>query len=119
MSSCIIFVILAAILAIASIGVVLFRNPVNSALSMLIVTVCVAGFYALLNSSFLFMAQIIIYAGAVIVLILFVLMFLGIKDKDLPKESGTTGKILTGLFFLIPIDYICLLYTSPSPRDRG
>ncbi|MFW2579892.1 NADH-quinone oxidoreductase subunit J, partial [Aliarcobacter butzleri] len=48
----------------------------------------VGGRYALLNATFLFLVQIIVYAGAIMTLILSILMFLNIKEEDIPHEPN-------------------------------
>ena len=63
-----------------------FRQPINSALSFIVTLLSIAGLFALLGGSFLFLVQVIIYAGAVVTLILFIIMFLNIKEENLPKE---------------------------------
>ncbi len=63
-----------------------FRQPMNAALSFIVTLLSIAGLFALLGGSFLFLVQIIIYAGAVVTLILFIIMFLNIKDEELPDE---------------------------------
>src|SRR5215470_14783058 len=62
--------------------VVAFRNPIYSALSLLIMFFHVAGLYVTLHAEFLAAVQIIVYAGAILVLYLFVVMLLNIKQDD-------------------------------------
>ena len=82
--------ILFFILAVTALGsafaMIYFRQPMNSALSFIITLLSISGLFALLGGSFLFLVQIIIYAGAVVTLILFIIMFLNIKDENLPHE---------------------------------
>jgi NADH-quinone oxidoreductase subunit J len=69
--------LIAAALAIASgFLVVLQRNPIYSAIALVVNLGCVAVFYLLLNAQFLFAVQIIVYAGAIMVLFLFVITLL-------------------------------------------
>jgi len=68
------FVILAAILVASALGVVLLGRIVHSALSLAVSFVAVAVLYILLNAEFLAAVQILIYAGAIIILILFAIM---------------------------------------------
>ena len=77
-----------------------FRQPINSALSFIVTLLSIAGLFALLGGSFLFLVQIIIYAGAVVALILFIIMFLNIKDENLPDEPNKTQWII-GMTLLI------------------
>lgn len=72
----------AGMIAITSILVVALRNPVYSALSLLIMFFHVAGLYVTLHAEFLAAVQIIVYAGAILVLYLFVVMLLNVKRDD-------------------------------------
>jgi NADH-quinone oxidoreductase subunit J len=63
---------------------VLQKKPIYSALYLVLCFFSIAGFYFLLHSVFLAVMQIIIYAGAVLVFILFVIMLLGLKEREFP-----------------------------------
>ncbi len=71
------FMILAAIAVISAFGVIFNRNVVHSALSLLVNFATLAVLYFTLNAQFLGIAQVLVYAGAIIVLFLFVVMLLG------------------------------------------
>ena len=71
------FLIVAAIAVVAAFGVVFNRNVVHSALSLLVNFCALAVLYFMLNAQFLAVAQILVYAGAIVVLFLFVVMLLG------------------------------------------
>ncbi|MGC4098114.1 MAG: NADH-quinone oxidoreductase subunit J [Nitrospira sp.] len=72
----------AGMIAITSILVVALRNPVYSALSLLVMFFHVAGLFITLHAEFLAAVQIIVYAGAILVLYLFVVMILNVKQDD-------------------------------------
>jgi NADH-quinone oxidoreductase subunit J len=72
----------AGIIAISSMLVVALRNPVYSALSLLVMFFHVAGLYITLHAEFLAAVQLIVYAGAILVLYLFVVMILNVKEDD-------------------------------------
>jgi NADH-quinone oxidoreductase subunit J len=73
----ILFLIVAAISVVAAFGVIFNRNVVHSALSLLVNFCSLAVLYFMLNAQFLAVAQILVYAGAIVVLFLFVVMLLG------------------------------------------
>lgn len=74
--------ILLAVLAIGSaLAMVINKNVVNSALFLVINMVSLAGLYLLLNAQFLAVIQILVYAGAIMVLFLFVIMLLNVEDE--------------------------------------
>ncbi len=76
------FLYFAGVIVVASILVVALRNPVYSALALLIMFFHVAGLYVTLHAEFLAAVQIIVYAGAILVLYLFVVMLLNVKRED-------------------------------------
>ena len=68
--------------------VVFSKNPVHSVLYLIITFFSIAGHYILLNAQFLFIVQVIVYSGAIMVLFLFVLMLLNLnKDTEPQKEN--------------------------------
>ncbi|MEK7336492.1 MAG: NADH-quinone oxidoreductase subunit J, partial [Nitrospirota bacterium] len=72
----------AGVIALTAVLVVAFRNPIYSALSLLIMFFHVAGLYVTLHAEFLAAVQVIVYAGAILVLYLFVVMLLNLKTDD-------------------------------------
>jgi NADH-quinone oxidoreductase subunit J len=61
------------------------RNPVTSAMFLVLTIVCMAGLFVLLHAYFLAAVQILVYAGAVVVLFLFVIMLLDLKEEERRK----------------------------------
>ncbi len=75
--------IMLAVLAIASaLAMIINKNVVNSALFLVLNMVSLAGIYLLLNAQFLAVIQILVYAGAIMVLFLFVIMLLNVEDEE-------------------------------------
>lgn len=72
----------AGVIALTALLVVALKNPVYSALSLLVMFFHVAGLYVTLHAEFLAAVQIIVYAGAILVLYLFVVMLLNVKRDD-------------------------------------
>nr|YP_010461914.1 NADH dehydrogenase subunit I [Bistorta officinalis]UUF93783.1 NADH dehydrogenase subunit I [Bistorta officinalis] len=101
-------------LILGGLGVILFTNPIFSAFSLGLVLVCISLFYILANSQFVASAQLLIYVGAINVLIIFAVMFInGLEyDKDFrlwTLGDGITLLVCTSIFvFLI----ITILNTS-------
>ena len=73
------FVGFAALLVACSLMVILHKSPVTSALFLVLAFCSLAGIYLLLHAEFVAMVQIIVYAGAIMVLFLFVIMYLNLK----------------------------------------
>jgi NADH-quinone oxidoreductase subunit J len=78
----ILFFYFAAVIVGASVLVILLRNPVYCTLSLLVMFAHVAGLYLLLNAEFIAAVQVIVYAGAILVLYLFVVMLLNLKREE-------------------------------------
>jgi NADH-quinone oxidoreductase subunit J len=100
----VLFWILAAISVGAAIMMVVSRNPVRSALYLVTTFLCVAVFYILLAAQFIAAVQIIVYAGAIMVLFLFVIMLLNLGAPQALRERGTIQPIaalILGLIFLL------------------
>nr|YP_010163346.1 NADH-plastoquinone oxidoreductase subunit 6 [Kotschya aeschynomenoides]QRI61138.1 NADH-plastoquinone oxidoreductase subunit 6 [Kotschya aeschynomenoides] len=90
-------------LVLGSLGVVLFTNPIFSAFSLGLVLVCISLFYILTNSHFVAAAQLLIYVGAINVLILFAVMFINGSEyyqdyNFLTVGDGITLMVCTSIF---------------------
>jgi NADH-quinone oxidoreductase subunit J len=82
----VVFWVFAPISIASAIGMLLVRNAIHAALFLVVNFFCLAVFYLLLDAPFLFAVQIIVYAGAIMVLFLFVIMLLGV-DSDVPVRE--------------------------------
>ncbi|MGH8994150.1 MAG: NADH-quinone oxidoreductase subunit J [Acidimicrobiia bacterium] len=72
-----------AVAALAgAVGVVLARKPVHAALFLVLTLFCMAVFFVLQEAHFLAAVQVIVYAGAIVILFLFVIMLLGVDEED-------------------------------------
>jgi NADH-quinone oxidoreductase subunit J len=78
----IIFWSLSTIAFICAIYTVIAKNPIFSAISLLVCFACIAGHYLLLNAQFLFIVHIIVYAGAIMVLFLTTLMLMNLNEES-------------------------------------
>lgn len=88
------FYAVATIAIIFGLLVVTCKNPVNNALSLVMTFVCFATFYVMLEAPFMAAIQIMVYAGAIMVLILFVIMLLNLGDE---KTKITHSLVLGGI----------------------
>lgn len=77
---------LATVIVVTGISVILFRNPIYSALSLILNFFTLGVIYLLLGSEFLAIIQIIVYAGAIMVLFLFVIMLLNVVREEKRDE---------------------------------
>ena len=95
-----------AVAAVASaIIMVTRRNPVNSALFLIVNFFCISAIYLLLRAQFIAIIQVLVYAGAIMVLFLFVIMLLNLQDESKLTENVTykklTAIILSVLLFAV------------------
>lgn len=84
--------------------VIFSRNPIHSILYLILTFFCLSGHYILLNAQFLAVVNIIVYAGAIMVLFLFVIMFLNMKEDDEQIKTNVTkiaATIVGGTIFVI------------------
>jgi NAD(P)H-quinone oxidoreductase subunit 6 len=100
------FIILSTTMIAAALGVVLSASIVYSAFLLGGVFISIAGLYILLNASFVAAAQILIYVGAINVLILFAIMLVNKQEAFKPLNyvwlrQGATGLVCIGLFVLL------------------
>ena len=86
------FWVLATVAVTASLFVIAQRNPMHSVLLLIVSFAALSGLYVLLQAPFVAVIQIIIYAGAIMVLFLFVVMLLNVPRED----EGTMGRRLPG-----------------------
>ena len=76
------FFIFAALAVLGGLGVLLCRNPIHSALSLVGTMVCLAVIYLLHDAEFIFAIQLMVYAGAIMTLMVFVIMLLDIRHEE-------------------------------------
>ncbi len=99
-------IILSAMMIAAALGIVLLSNIVYSAFLLGGVFICISGIYILLNADFVAAAQILIYVGAINVLILFAIMLVNKQEdfKGVPRRwirQSSTAIVCVGLFTLL------------------
>jgi NADH-quinone oxidoreductase subunit J len=105
-----IFFVAAALALAGALGVVLLRNPAHCALSLVATLVSVAVFFAQLDAALLVAMQIIVYAGAIVVLFLFVIMLLGVDRREALDEPLKLQRPLAlGLGVLLLAEVVFLI----------
>ena len=99
------FVVLAALVLGSGVGVLVRRNPIHAALFLVVNLASVAGLYLTLHAEFLAAAQVIVYAGAVMVLYVFVVAYVGGGEQ---VSSGGVLRVLGPLFALGLVIELCI-----------
>lgn len=101
-----IFAVLALFLLLGSGGMVVFRQTLFSAISFMTAMLALAGMFALLQNSFLFLAQIMVAVGAVVVLTLLVIVSVNIKEENLPEEPVKLRWMLLSALLVSPLSVL-------------
>ena len=86
---------------VAAILVIVKKNPVASAMSLVVAFFCLSGIYVLLNSQFIAVMQVLVYAGAIMVLIIFVIMLLNLRISALGQYNKTATKAAVIIVFVL------------------
>ena len=98
----VVFIVSALIVLAGGLGVVSSRNPVHAALSLIATLFGIAVLFLNLGAQLLAVVQVIVYTGAIVVLILFVMMLLGVdSEEDLETEPLVGQRLLAGLIGLL------------------
>jgi NADH-quinone oxidoreductase subunit J len=109
------FWVLAPLMVLAALGMLFVRKAVHAALLLAVVMVSLAVLYAVLEAPFLFVVQIIVYTGAILMLFLFVVMLVGVDATDSVVETirgqrvlAIAGGLLLGVLLVVALGQITL-----------
>ena len=115
----IVFYILAAVTVLASLGVISSKNPMHSVMLLIVSFGALAGLYVLLDAPFTAVTQIIVYAGAIMVVFLFVVMLLNVpREEPHPPglASGAMGRRFGVLLALVLVGELVWALARLGPR---
>ncbi|RLE16757.1 MAG: hypothetical protein DRJ28_00910 [Actinobacteria bacterium] len=123
MAETIVFIIFAAVALVGAIGMVTASNSVYSAMGLLTTMFSLAVMYLLLDAPFVAVVQVIIYAGAVMTLFLFVIMMIGVDKSDaygaqLPIQRAMTAVVAAGFFAAVALAGRAVWVTGSSAFGR-
>ncbi len=119
MLSSILFWVLSLVGIASGIGLITNRNPIYSVLFAVLNFFCIAGLYLSLQAEFIAIVQIIVYAGAIMVLFLFVVMLLNLEDEKKPEKSWDAIRgltFLTALAFFAELVFIFQSFVSSGNK---
>ena len=102
-----VFLVLAAVAVAGAVSLILQREPIHSALSLIAVMVALAGLYLLQGAEFIAAVQIIVYGGAIMVLFVFVIMLLNAGEEERTNVSRMARLVGVplGIAFLVEVAY--------------
>jgi NADH-quinone oxidoreductase subunit J len=115
----ILFYVFAAFALGGAVVVVAQRSPLYSAFALVVVLCSLSGIYALLGAPFIAVLQIIVYAGAIMVLFLFVLMLLNVQREASPPEARTLKVVALGLVVLLVVQVGAVLSAAELPAGTA
>ncbi len=96
-----VFFLLAVVAVTAGLGMLISRNPISSALWLILNLFCIAGLYLTLSAQFIAVIQVLVYAGAIMVLFLFVIMLLNLaalpRVHDYDWKKGAAFVLAMGI----------------------
>jgi len=122
----VIFYVLATVTVVSALCVVMLRRPIHNILFMIMTMIGLAALYILLHAEFVAMVQIVVYAGAVMVLFLFVIMLLNLEQMpfvDDPRAARWYGGIALAVAFIVLLLPAIKAYTTktgaPCPLPLG
>ena len=102
----------------AALMVVFYRNPMVSVVFLIVNLICIALFFLILHAQFLFAIQLIVYAGAIMVLFVFVVMLLNLRHEEATRSGSRvqTTLALAGGVFLVGALWMALWGRSVAPN---
>lgn len=104
------FYLFSALTILAAFLVVVNRNAVNAAMFMIVTFVGMAGLFVMLNAYFLAILQVLVYAGAVMVLFIFIIMLLDVDGASSKVRPDTLTIAASGIGFLLIASAMCALF---------
>ncbi len=123
MAETVVFIIFAAVALVGAVSMIMASNTVYSAMGLLATMFSLAVLYIVLDAHFVAAVQVIVYAGAVMTLFLFVIMMVGIDKPDaygpqLPMQRIMTAVVAVGLFAAIALAGRAVWITGRTHSDR-
>jgi NADH-quinone oxidoreductase subunit J len=114
-----IFLYFAAVILVSAVLMITRRNPIHSVMFMLLLFFHIAGVFVLLNAEFLAAVQLIVYAGAILILYLFVVMLLSVDRESHAIRANRFWPWMVGFGVLIAGEIVLLISRGTFPAETG
>lgn len=115
----IVFLYFAAVIVVSAVLTITRRNPVHSVLFMLLLFFHIAGVFVLLNAEFLAAVQLIVYAGAILILYLFVVMLLNVDRESKADRANKFWPWIIAFGSIILAEIGLLVVRGSFPQENG
>lgn len=113
------FLYFASVILASAVLMITRRNPVHSVMFMLLLFFHIAGLFVLLNAEFLAAVQLIVYAGAILILYLFVVMLLNVDRESAAPRANRFWPWMAGFGVLIAGEALLLISRGAFPVEDG
>jgi NADH-quinone oxidoreductase subunit J len=117
MTNQLIFLYFAVVILVSAVLTITRRNPVHSVMFMLLLFFHIAGVFVLLNAEFLAAVQLIVYAGAILILYLFVVMLLNVERESTAARANRFWPWMVAFGLLIAGEVIVLIARGTFPTE--
>jgi len=107
-----VFVILAVVSVASAANILIQRQPIHSALSLILTFVCLAGIYLQMHAEFIAVMQVVIYTGAIMVLFVFVIMLLNAREEVSPHKSRVVRFLGIPLVIVLLVELGSIVFHS-------
>jgi NADH-quinone oxidoreductase subunit J len=114
-----VFIYFAVVILASAIFMITRKNPIHSVMFMLLLFFHIAGLFVMLNAEFLAAVQLIVYAGAILILYLFVAMLLNVDRESSAARANRFWPWITAFGVLIACEVILLIARGTFPADAG
>ena len=115
----IIFLYFAAVILASAVLMITRKNPIHSVMFMLLLFFHIAGIFVLLNAEFLAAVQLIVYAGAILILYLFVVMLLNVDRESSAARANRFWPWMVGFGVVIACEVVLLISRGTFPEEAG
>lgn len=111
-----VFYLLALVAILSGAGMLFQRQPLHAASLLVVCFLALAGMYAMLAAPLMAILQVLVYAGAIMALVVFVIMLLNVQEEDLPEEPNMGLWVGGSLVAVLPLFYVVASAAQKLPN---